>query len=98
MPVVDREVLLTNEDLRYIESVIYEPAAQKRELTLRKIVKANTNYPRHAKEIGYDWYKRTGKAKIMAAGARPHDVGFVGEKGGRIVHKCYDILQGIEYS
>ncbi len=88
--------LFRKEDLLSIESVLYEPKVE--ELVARSFLSVNTNFDPFAAEIGYDWYDRTGSAKILAAGASAKDIPFVGEKGGRETMKVYTIATGIRYT
>ena len=87
---------LRKEDLLSIESVLYE--AKQEELVHRRIARVNTNYDPNAAEIGYDWYKAQGSAKILAAGASANDVPFVNELSGRETRQVYDIVEGIKYT
>lgn len=93
---VKHDVVLSSADLLAIENTLYEP--KKEELVARQFLRANSNFPPFAMEIGYDWYDRTGSAKILAAGASAKDIPFVGEKGGREVMKVYDIATGVRYT
>ena len=86
---------MRKEDLLAIEQVLY--TTKDEELIARKIVHLNTNFPPYAKEIGYDYYKRTGSAKILGAGASAKDVPFVGETGGRETMKVFTIATAIRY-
>jgi len=87
--------LFTQDDFLQIDNVLYTPKIE--ELPHRKIFGLNTSYARYAKEIGYDYYKRTGSAKILASGGGAKDVPFVGESGGRVTQKAYTIANGIRY-
>lgn len=87
--------LLKKEDLVSIENVLYE--AKSEELVARQFLRVNTNFQPWASEVGYDYYERTGSAKILARGANAKDVPFVGEAGGRVTRKVYDIVTGIRY-
>ena len=93
---IRQDALLRKEDVLAIENVLYEP--KKEELVARQFLRVNTNFPPYAQEIGYDWYDRTGSAKILASGGSAKDVPFVGEKGGRETMKVYDIVSGIRYT
>lgn len=84
------------EDLLSIESVLYEPKTE--ELVARSFLGVNTSFDPFAAEIGYDWYDRTGSAKILAAGGSAKDIPFVGEKGGRETMKVYTVATGIRYT
>lgn len=95
-PKTRQDVFLRTEDMLAIENTLYE--TKKEELLARSFLNINTNFPPFAQEIGYDWYDRTGSAKILAAGASAADVPFVGEKGGRETMKVYDIVTGIRYT
>lgn len=90
------DALLTKEDLKYIESVLYE--VKERELTARQVLRVNNSFPTYAREIGYDYYSKNGSAKLLAYGAGAKDVPFVGEDGGRITHSVYDIVSGIKFN
>lgn len=96
MSSVRHDALLQKEDLRAIESVLYEPV--KKELTARQFMHVNSSFVPYAQEIGYDWYSMKGSAKILAAGGSAKDVPFVGEDGGRETQKVYDIITGIRYT
>lgn len=89
-------VFFREEDLIAIESVLYTPKDE--ELVARKFISVNTAFAPFAVEIGYDWYERTGSAKILSAGAGAKDIPFVGEKGGRETMKVYTIATGIRYT
>ncbi|HPA70777.1 MAG TPA: DUF2184 domain-containing protein [Spirochaetota bacterium] len=93
---VKHDAILRKEDLLAIENTLYEP--KKEELVARGFIKLNTNFAPFAQEIGYDWFDRTGSAKILAAGGSAKDVPFVGENGGRETMKVYDIVTGIRYT
>lgn len=88
--------VLKKEDLLQIESILYKPKEQ--ELAARKIARVNTNFLPYAREIGYDVYSRTGKAKIVAAGAGANDIPFVGEDMTRVTQPAIDIVTGVRYS
>jgi hypothetical protein len=88
--------LFMSDDFLQIENVLYSPKEE--ELAHRKIFRLNTSYARYAEEIGYDYYKRQGSAKILAKGGSAKDIPFVGEEGGRITQKAYTIVSGIRYS
>jgi len=88
--------LFTEDDFLQIENVLYTPREE--EMAARKLLKLNTSYAPYAREIGYDYYQRQGSAKILAHGASAKDIEFVGEKGGRITQKVYDIATGIRWT
>lgn len=92
----ESDVLLRREDLLAIENTLYEP--KKEELVARSLVQVNNRYPAYANEIGYDWYDRTGSAKIIAAGGSANDLPIVGEKGGRVTLSVYTIATGIQFT
>lgn len=87
--------LLRKEDLIAIENVLFE--AKSEELVARQIMRVNTNFPSYASEVGYDFYERAGSAKILARGASAKDIPFVGETGGRVTRKVFNIATGIKY-
>jgi hypothetical protein len=88
--------LFTNDDFLQISNVLYSPKEE--EMIARTLFKMNTSYAPYALEIGYDYYQRTGSAKILAKGGSAKDIPFVGEKGGRVTQKVYDIVTGIRYT
>lgn len=88
--------LFSQDDFLQIENVLYTPREE--EMVARKLLRVNTSYASYAQEIGYDYYERTGSAKILAAGGSAKDVPFVGEKGARVTQKVYDIATGIRWS
>jgi hypothetical protein len=88
--------LLREQDLRQIEQTLYTPVES--ELVARRILRVNTNYSKFARAIGYHYYERRGSAKILAMGAGAKDVPFVGEDGGEVISKVYDIVSGIRYT
>ncbi len=88
--------ILREQDLRQIEQTLYTP--KENELVARKILRVNTNYNKFASSVGYHWYSRKGSAKIFASGASAKDVPFVGEDGGEIIAKVYDIITGVRYT
>jgi hypothetical protein len=57
--------LFTQDDFLQIDNVLYTPKIE--ELPHRKIFGLNTSFARYAKEIGYDYYKRTGYWHPVAA-------------------------------
>lgn len=87
--------IFRKEDLLAIEQTLYE--VKEDELVARSIAHVNTNYPSFASEIGYDWFKRTGSAKILGRGGSASDIPFVGEEGGRETAKVFTIATGIRY-
>lgn len=96
MSSVRQDAFLRKEDLLAIENILYEPI--EKELTARQFLRVNASFPAFAQEIGYEWYKPEGSAKILAAGASAKDIPFVGEDGGRETQKVYEIATGIRYS
>jgi hypothetical protein len=88
--------LFTTDDFLQISSTLYTPIEE--EMIARRLYSVNTSYASYAREIGYDYYQRTGSAKILAYGGSAKDVPFVGEKGGRVTQKVYDIVSGIRYT
>jgi hypothetical protein len=87
--------LFTDDDFLAIENVLYSPKEQ--ELIARKAFSMNTSYPEYAQEVGYDYFERTGSAKILGPnGAK--DIPFVGEKGGRVTQRVHRIATGIRYT
>jgi hypothetical protein len=95
MPETKHDAILRKEDLLSIENTLFE--AKEEELVLRSFIDIDTNFNPNAEEIGYDWYSRTGSAKIMATGASAKDIPFVDEKGGRVTMKVYDAVTGIRF-
>lgn len=93
---VTTDGLLTEGDLLYIESVLLQPVQE--ELQLRKIFRVNGTYPRFAREVGYDVYKRKGEAAVVAAGGRSKDTPFVGDDIERVTQPAVDIEIGVEYT
>lgn len=83
---------LTEEDLKFIKSRIYEARAKER--TARKVFAIDNNYPNWAESIEYKWYDRSGKAEIIAAGANADDVPFIDAKGDHVVKPVYTIATG----
>lgn len=96
MPEIRHDSFLTKNDLLYIESILLKPLDE--ELAGRKIARVNQSYPRFAREIGYDSYKREGKAVVVAAGARAKDIPFVGEEIDRTTQPAVDIETGVRYN
>jgi hypothetical protein len=88
--------LFTPYDFLQIENVLYTPREE--EMAARRVFKVNTSYAAYAREVGYDYYMREGRAKILAGGARAQDIDFVSEKGGRVTNVVYDIATGIRYT
>lgn len=88
--------LVNQYDLLQIENVLYAPKSE--ELVAREVFAPNTSYSPTAREVGYDYYQRTGSAKILARGAKGSDVTSVGETGGRITNLVFDIAAGIDYT
>jgi len=88
--------LFTQDDFLQIDNVLYTPKVE--ELPHRRVFSLNTSYARYAQEIGYDYYVRNGKAKILASGGGAKDVPFVGESGGRITQKAFTIASGVRYT
>ncbi len=83
------------DDRLQIEQTLYTPREQ--ELIARRAFSINKNYASYAKEVGYDYYERTGSAKILGPnGAK--DIPFVGEKGGRVTQNVYTIVSGVRYT
>lgn len=89
-------MLFSQNDQLQIENILYTVRLE--EMVARRVFKMNTNYAPFASEIGYDWYTRTGRAKVFARGGTATDVPFVGEKGGRETQTVFDILSGFEFS
>jgi len=88
--------LFTSDDFLQISQVLYTPKQD--EMLARRIFSIDSTYASYAREIGYDYYDRTGSAKIYAKGGGGKDIPFVGESGGRITQKVYDLVTGIRYS
>ena len=88
--------LFTPDDFLQISNTLYTP--KENEMIARRLFRINTSYAPYAREIGYDYYERTGSAKILAAGGGAKDIPFVGEKGGRVTQQVYDIVTGIRYT
>ena len=74
--------LLTQEDLRQIESTLY--LEKEDELIGREVFNINTEWTPGAEEVGYDSYSRQGSAKILAAGAGAADIPMV--DGDKVRH------------
>jgi hypothetical protein len=87
--------LLTQEDLRDIEKVLYE--VRKPELIARQLFSVNTAYAPWAQTISYKWFEHSGAARIRAAGSSAKDLPMIGEKGGMETHKVFNIEVGISY-
>lgn len=88
--------LFSADDFLQIENVLYTPREE--EMVARKLLRMNNSYASYAQEIGYDYYERTGSATILAAGGSAKDVPFVGEIGGRVTQKVFDIATGIRWT
>lgn len=88
--------LFTPDDFLQISNVLYTPRQD--EMLARRIFSIDNSFAPYAREIGYDYYDRTGSAKIMAKGGGAKDIPFVGENGGRVTQKVYDIVSGIRYT
>ncbi len=88
--------MLTQEDLRQIESILYKP--EEDELVGRRIFSAKTDWTPGAEEIGYDSYNRNGSATILAAGAGAKDVKLVGNDKVRHFQKVFTLATGFEIS
>lgn len=88
--------MLTQEDLRQIESILYKP--EEDELIGRRIFSVKTDWTPGAEEIGYDSYNRNGSATILAAGAGAKDVKLVGNDKVRHFQKVFTLATGFEIS
>lgn len=88
--------LFSADDFLQIQNVLYSPREE--EMVARKLFRMNTSYASYAQEIGYDYYERTGSAAILASGGSAKDIPFVGEVGGRVTQKVFDIVTGIRWS
>lgn len=88
--------LFTTDDFLQIENVLYTPREE--EMIARRLLRLNTSYASFAREIGYDFYQREGSAIILASGGSAKDIPFVGEKGGRVTQKVYDIVTGVRWT
>lgn len=88
--------LFTPDDFLQISNVLYTPRQD--EMLARRIFSVDNSFAPYAREIGYDYYDRTGSAKILAKGGGAKDIPFVGENGGRVTQKVYDIVSGIRYT
>lgn len=96
MPVRHDQGLLRKEDFLAIENVLYKQVLD--EMVARQIAHVNSSYATYSREIGYDYYTRTGSAVILAQGASAKDLPFVGEDGGRITQKVFAIATGIRFT
>ena len=90
--------LLTKQDQKAIESILYEPKSNLLELNARRIVRINTSFNPNASVIAYKVYDRKGKADVLAVGAGANDVTFVGEDGLEFSQRVVDIATGIRYT
>lgn len=88
--------LFTQDDFLQIENTLYTPIEE--ELVHRSVFSINSSWASFAREIGYDYWKKQGSAKILASGGAAKDVPFVGEEGGRVTQKVYTIASGIRYT
>jgi hypothetical protein len=88
--------LFTDDDFLQIENVLYSPKEQ--ELIHRSIFNINDSWASFAREIGYDYMIKQGRAKIISHGGGAKDIPFVGEKGGRATQKVYTIGTGIHFT
>ena len=84
--------LLTQEDLRQIESVLYREKED--ELIGREVFNVNTSWTPGAEEIGFDSYSRQGSAKILAAGGGAADVPMVDGDKVRHTQKVFTLADG----
>lgn len=88
--------LFTQDDFLQIENVLYTPIEE--ELVHRSIFSINSSWASFAREIGYDYWRKQGTAKILASGGGAKDIPFVGEDGGRITQKVYTIVSGVRFT
>jgi len=88
--------LFTQDDFLQIENVLYTPIEE--ELIHRRIFSINSSWASFAREIGYDYWRKNGTAKILASGGGAKDVPFVGEDGGRVSQKVYTIVSGVRFT
>lgn len=93
MPAIKTNGLIRQEDLLYIEKILYE--VKKEELVARQIFHVNTDFPSWARQVGYKIYDPNGEALLLPSGASPGNIPFVGEKGGTFFQGVYNILTGI---
>ncbi len=84
--------LITQEDLRQIESVLYREKED--ELIGRKAFQSITEFTPGAEEIGFDSFSRQGSAKILAAGAGAADVPMVDGDKVRHTQKVFTLANG----
>jgi len=89
-----RDSMITQEDLRQIESILYRP--EEDELMGRRIFSIKSDFTPGAEEVGYDSFDRNGSAKILAAGAGARDVTLVGNDKVRHVQKVFTLATGFE--
>lgn len=88
--------LFTQDDFLQIENVLYTPIEE--ELIHRSIFSINSSWASFAREIGYDYWRKQGTAKILASGGGAKDVPFVGEDGGRVTQKVYTVVSGVRFT
>jgi len=89
--------LFSQDDFLQIENVLYSPIEE--ELIHRELFRINSSWADFAQEIGYDYFKRQGSAKILASGGGAKDIPFVGEgSGGRVTQKVYTVVSGIRFT
>lgn len=88
--------IFTDDDFLQIENVLYTPKEE--ELVQRKIFSVNSSWASFAREIGYDYYVKQGKAKIISSGGGAGDIPFVGESGGRSTQNVYTIASAIRFT
>jgi len=88
--------LFTDDDFLQIENVLYSPKEE--ELVQRRLFSLNSSWATYAREIGYDYWIKQGKAKIIAHGGGAKDIPFVGEKGGRVTQKVYTVASAIRFT
>ena len=88
--------LFSQDDFLQIENVLYTPIEE--ELIHRQLFSINSSWASFAREIGYDYWRKTGSAKILSSGGGAKDVQFVGEDGGRVTQKVYTIASGIRFT
>ena len=89
-----RDSMITREDLRQIESILYGP--EEDELMGRRIFSIKSDFTPGAEEVGFDSFDRNGSAKILAAGAGAADVTLVGNDKVRHVQKVFTLATGFE--
>jgi len=88
--------LFTPDDFLQIENILYTPIES--ELQHRTLFSINDSFAPYANEIGYDYYRKQGSAKILAHGGGAKDIPFVGEYGSRATQKVYTIASGIRFT